>query len=54
MNKKKTGKPIAMIGHKFIPSRNGGVDVVVSNLAPQLVKIGYDVTCYNLTNEDFK
>ncbi len=43
-----------MIGHKFIPSRNGGVEVVVSNLAPQLVQLGYDVTCYNRTNEDFK
>ena len=50
----KTGKRVAMIGHKFIPSRNGGVEVVVTNLAPQLVKIGYDVTCYNRTNEDFK
>ena len=43
-----------MIGHKFIPSRNGGVEVVVSNLAPQLVQLGCDVTCYNRTNEDFK
>ena len=43
-----------MIGHKFIPSRNGGVEVVVSNLAPHLAKIGYDVTCYNRTNKQFK
>ena len=43
-----------MIGHKYIPSRNGGVEVVVSNLAPQLVEMGYDVTCYNRTNEDSK
>ena len=54
MNTQKIGKRIAMIGHKFIPSRNGGVEVVVTNLAPQLVKIGYDVTCYNRTNADFK
>ena len=47
-------KRIAMIGHKFIPSRDGGVEVVVSNLAPQLKEIGYDVTCYNRTNKDFK
>ena len=39
-----------MIGHKFIPSRDGGVEVVVSNLAPHLAEIGYDVTCYNRTN----
>ena len=40
-----------MIGHKFIPSRDGGVEVVVSNLAPHLTEIGYDVTCYNRTNK---
>ena len=43
-----------MIGHKFIPSRDGGVEVVVSNLAPHLVELGYDVTCYNRTNREFK
>ena len=43
-----------MIGHKFIPSRDGGVEVVVSNLAPHLVRIGYDVTCYNRTNRHFR
>ena len=43
-----------MIGHKFIPSRDGGVEVVVSNLAPHLAKAGYDVTCYNRTNKQFK
>ena len=51
---KKTAKRIAMIGHKFIPSRDGGVEVVVSNLAPHLAKLGYDVTCYNRTNKEFK
>jgi len=43
-----------MIGHKFIPSRDGGVEVVVSNLAPHLAELGYDVTCYNRTNGQFK
>ena len=51
---KKTSKRVAMIGHKFIPSRDGGVEVVVSNLAPHLAEIGYDVTCYNRTNKQFK
>ena len=51
---RKTTKRIAMIGHKFIPSRDGGVEVVVSNLAPHLAGIGYDVTCYNRTNREFK
>ena len=50
----KTAKRIAMIGHKFIPSRDGGVEVVVSNLAPHLAELGYDVTCYNRTNDQFK
>ena len=51
---RKTSKRIAMIGHKFIPSRDGGVEVVVSNLAPHLAEIGYDVTCYNRTGGQFK
>ena len=50
----KKQKRIAMIGHKFIPSRDGGVEVVVSNLAPYLAQTGYDVTCYNRTNKDHK
>ena len=53
-HEQKTKKRIAMIGHKYIPSRDGGVEVVVSNLAPHLAKIGYDVTCYNRTNREFK
>ena len=54
MKNQQMGKRVAMLGHKFIPSRNGGVEVVVGSLAPQLVKRGYEVTCYNRTNEDFK
>lgn len=53
-NMQKASKRVAMIGHKFIPSREGGVEVVVSNLAPHLADIGYDVTCYNRTNKEFK
>ena len=45
---------IAMIGHKFIPSRDGGVEVIVGSLAPRLGEAGYDVTCYNRTNKQFK
>ena len=54
MKQQKKKNRIAMIGHKFIPSRNGGVEVVVGSLAPHLVKRGYEVTCYNRTNTDFK
>ncbi len=38
---------IAMLGHKRIPSREGGVEIVVEELAARMVSKGYDVTCYN-------
>jgi glycosyltransferase involved in cell wall biosynthesis len=38
---------IAMIGHKRIPSREGGVEVVVGELATRLVKRGNTVEVYN-------
>ena len=38
---------IAMFGHKTIPSREGGVEIVVQELSSRLVKNGYDVICYN-------
>ena len=38
---------IAMIGHKRIPSREGGVEVVVEELSTRLVKDGYIVDAYN-------
>ena len=38
---------IAMIGHKHIPSREGGVEIVVEELSTRMVKKGYNVTCYN-------
>ena len=38
---------IAMIGHKRIPSREGGVEVVVEELSTRLVKRGHQVDVYN-------
>ena len=38
---------IAMIGHKRIPSREGGVEVVVEELSTRLVKDGHQVDVYN-------
>ncbi len=38
---------IAMIGHKRIPSREGGVEVVVSEISTRLVKCGNEVIAYN-------
>ena len=44
--KKKISK-IAMLGQKRIPSREGGVEIVVEELATRMVQKGYKVTCYN-------
>ncbi len=38
---------IAMLGHKRIPSREGGVEIVVEQLAVRLFSMGHSVTCYN-------
>ena len=38
---------IAMLGHKRIPSREGGVEVVVEELATRLVQKGHTVDVYN-------
>ena len=45
----KRGKPlkIAMIGHKRIPSREGGVEIVVDELSTRMVKLGCRVDAYN-------
>jgi len=53
-NVQNTPKRIAMIGHKFIPSRDGRVEVVVSNLAPHLVEAGYDVEDKVYTRDLFR
>lgn len=38
---------IAMLGHKRIPSREGGVEVVVEELASRMVEKGHQVVVYN-------
>lgn len=38
---------IAIIGHKRIPSREGGVEIVVEETAVRLIKKGYQVDAYN-------
>ena len=38
---------IAMLGHKRIPSREGGVEIVVEELSTRMVEKGHSVTCYN-------
>lgn len=38
---------IAMLGHKRIPSREGGIEIVVEELSTRMVQAGHSVTCYN-------
>lgn len=38
---------IAMIGHKRIPSREGGIEIVVEELSTRMVELGHRVTAYN-------
>lgn len=38
---------IAMLGHKRIPSREGGIEVVVEELSIRIARYGHKVTCYN-------
>ena len=38
---------IIMLGHKRIPSREGGVEIVVEELASRMAVKGHDVTVYN-------
>lgn len=38
---------IAMFGHKRIPSREGGIEIVVEELCTRMVENGCQVTCYN-------
>lgn len=35
-----------MLGHKRIPSREGGIEIVVEELATRMVTLGHKVTCY--------
>lgn len=38
---------IAMFGHKRVPSREGGVEIVVGELSRRMAALGHEVTCYN-------
>ena len=38
---------IAVLGHKHIPSREGGVEVVVEELTSRMAALGHNITCYN-------
>ena len=38
---------ICHFGHKRVPSREGGIEIVVEELAKRQVRMGCDVVCYN-------
>lgn len=38
---------IAMFGHKTIPSREGGIEIVVEEICKRMVENGNDITCFN-------
>ena len=46
---KKKERPlrVAILGHKTIPSRQGGIEIVVEQLAVRMAKLGQQVTVYN-------
>ena len=45
--KKQSPLKIAMLGHKHMPSREGGIEIVVEELSTRMAASGQDVTCYN-------
>lgn len=47
MERDQNSMKIAMIGHKRIPSREGGIEIVVEELAARMVKMGHKVIAYN-------
>lgn len=44
---------IAMIGHKRIPSREGGIEIVVEELSKRLVNLGHEVYAFNRKKQNF-
>lgn len=50
MNKRKINTfplKIAVLGHKTIPSRQGGIEIVVEELTVRMAKLGHKITVYN-------
>lgn len=52
-NKDKNILNIAMIGHKYVPSREGGVEIVVENLASEMAAKGHKVTLFNRKRKEY-
>ena len=44
---------IVMIGHKYVPSREGGVEIVVEELATRMAAQGHEVTLFNRKRKEY-
>ena len=56
MNKRKINTfplKIAVLGHKTIPSRQGGIEIVVEELTVRMAKLGHKITVYNRNGHGF-
>lgn len=42
-----------MIGHKYVPSREGGIEIVVENLATRMSAQGHEVTLFNRKRKEY-
>ncbi len=42
---------VAMLGHKVVPSRRGGIENVLTSLCPRLAEKGLEVTCFNRSSD---
>ena len=47
MERERNTVRIAMLGHKRIPSREGGIEIVVDELSTRMAALGHSVTAYN-------
>lgn len=45
---------IGMIGHKYVPSREGGIEVVVDNLSTRMQEKGNNVTIFNRKRKEYE
>lgn len=36
-----------MIGHKWVLSRAGGIEIIVEELSIRMAALGHEVTCFN-------
>lgn len=45
---------IVMIGHKYVPSREGGVEIVVDELSTRMAAQGHEVTIFNRKRKEYQ